>query len=507
MDTPSSKKCRKYWFGGQRSDAQDRAFEEALDSAHWQKGDVEDWDAYWFTGMPVPSVFKALGPGKTVNHIPGNNGLTVKSLLHDTLDKARGRLQGHPNADRFGFFPRVYSMPEDYFALQEAAADQPDKLWIQKPKGLSRGRGIQLLRDAALAPKSDDWMVQEYLHRPHLYDGHKYVLRCYVVVRSVDPLRVYWYKEGFAKLASEEYSTDPSSLKNLFVHLTNPDVNEENEDAPASVVFISFTKFRKWLRDQGHDDEKIFQELEDLIVLTMMSARERMLSRITVNEVHGDGCYELFGLDCMLDADLKPWILECNLSPSLDVCSAPEDGGIDEARIKRQVVFDIVSLIGANEDAPDWSDLKFEDKIKAQWDWEQSRIGDFRCVYPGKDPARYMTCFPVPRYSDVILAEHVTGNKAPPIELVSNDVDEFVADDALALFSRPQKQFYVPNPTAAWIWLQMAEGLPIAQIIEMLSGTGTGAETPSGARCVGYPCRLGSKRTGTPKRAIARASC
>ena len=469
MDKPSHKKNRKYWFGGQKSDGQDTAFEEALDSALWEKGKEEDWDAYWFTGMPGPSVFEALGPGTTVNHIPGNNGVTVKSLLFDTLDKARRRLEGHPNAARFGFFPRVYSMPEDYFALQEAAAAEPDKLWIQKPKGLSRGRGIQVLGDAALAPKSDDWMVQEYLHRPHLYDGHKYVLRCYVVVRSIDPLRVYWYEEGFAKLASEKYSTDPSSLKNLFVHLTNPDVNEENEDAPASVVFISFTKFRQWLRDQGHDDGKIFQELEDLIVLTMMSVRERMLRRVTASDVYADGCYELFGLDCMLDADLKPWILECNLSPSLDVCSAPEDGGIDEARIKRQVVFDIVSMIGANEEKPDWSALSFEDKIRAEWDWEQSRTGDFRNVFPGDDPARYLTCFPVPRYSDRVLAEHVLKQPLPEISLAPNDVAEFVADDALALFDKRQRQFFVPNQTAAWIWLQLAEGLSIEQIIDLLS--------------------------------------
>ncbi len=468
MDTPSNKTRRKYWFGGQKSDGQDKAFEEALNPEIWEKGNAEEWDAYWYTGMPVPSVFKALEPGKTVNHIPGNTGLTVKSLLHDTLDKARGRLKGHAHADRFGFFPRVYSMPEDYFALQEAAAEEPGKLWIQKPKGLSRGRGIQVLQDAALAPKSDDWMVQEYLHRPHLYDGHKYVLRCYVVVRSVDPLRVYWYKEGFAKLASEKYSTDPNSLKNLFVHLTNPDVNEGNEESPASVVFISFTKFRQWLHAQGHDDEKIFQDLEDLIVLTMMSARERMLSRVTANDVYADGCYELFGLDCMLDADLKPWILECNLSPSLDVCSAPEDGGIDEARIKRQVVFDIVSMIGANENHPDWSRLSFEEKIRAEWDWEQSRCGDFRSVFPGETPERYLTCFPVPRYSDLVLAEHAAGREMPSLSLEPNAVDEFVADDALALFSKQSESFFTPNPTASWIWLQLAEGLTPAQIIDLL---------------------------------------
>lgn len=469
MENPKSDRRRKYWFGGQKSDGQDTAFREALDPQIWEKGSEDDWDAYWFTGMPKATVFKKLGPGKTVNHIPGNNGVTVKSLLHDTLAKARRRLAGHSQGNRFDFFPQVYSMPQDYFALQESAAAQPNKLWIQKPKGLSRGRGIQVLEDAAVAPKSDDWLVQEYLDRPHLYDGHKYVLRCYVVVRGVDPLKVYWYKEGFAKLASEKYSTDPTSLKNLFVHLTNPDVNEENDEAPSSVIFISFEKYRQWLRDQGHDDGKIFQDLEDLIVLTFMSARERMRTRMVATDTDQDGCYELFGLDCMLDADLKPWILECNLSPSLDVCSAPEDGGIDEERIKRQLVVDIVSMIGANETKPDWSANSFAEKITAEWDWEKGRLGDFRSVYPGVDPSPYLTAFPVPRASDVVLAKHVLNGDVPEIGLVANEVEEFVLEDALALYSARNKQFYAPNQTASWIWLQMAEGLRPQEIIAQLS--------------------------------------
>ena len=470
MTTKTHGKPRKYWFGGKKTEGLDEAVQEALSDDRWELGSEENWDSYWFTGMPKASVFRALTPGKTVNHIPGNNGLTVKSMLYDTLEDGRKRVAGHPNEARFDFFPRSFVMPHAYFDLQEAAAADPEKLWIQKPKGLSRGRGIKVLKDASLAPKSEDWMVQEYLHRPHLYNGHKYVLRCYVVVRSVDPLRVYWYTEGFAKLASEKYSTDPASLSNLFVHLTNPDVNEGNDDAPASVVFISFTKYRQWLRDQGHDDAKIFQDLEDLIVLTMMSARERMRQRLLATDTHEGGCFELFGLDCMLDADLKPWILECNLSPSLDVCSAPEDGGIDEARIKRQVVFDLISMIGANEDVPDWSTAEtYEEGVRAQWDWEKERSGGFRCVYPGDNPEKYITSFPVPRYSDVVLAEHVMGRPLTAVDLVPNHVEEFVVDGALSLYAEPMQQFFAPNKTAAWIWLQLAEGKPVVEIIDELA--------------------------------------
>ena len=53
-------------------------------------------------------------------------------------------------------------------------------------------------------------------------------MRIYVVVTSFNPLRIYMYDEGLARFATEEYSNDPSILKNKFVHLTNFSINKKN---------------------------------------------------------------------------------------------------------------------------------------------------------------------------------------------------------------------------------------------------------------------------------------
>jgi tubulin polyglutamylase TTLL4 len=49
-----------------------------------------------------------------------------------------------------------------------------------------------------------------------------------VLVTSYDPLKVYLFKEGLTRFATEKYSTNLTSLKKRFVHLTNYSVNKRN---------------------------------------------------------------------------------------------------------------------------------------------------------------------------------------------------------------------------------------------------------------------------------------
>lgn len=53
--------------------------------------------------------------------------------------------------------------------------------------------------------KYDRCVVQRYMHKPYLIDGLKFDLRIYVLVAGIDPLRIFVYEEGLARLATEEY--------------------------------------------------------------------------------------------------------------------------------------------------------------------------------------------------------------------------------------------------------------------------------------------------------------
>ena len=52
-------------------------------------------------------------------------------------------------------------------------------MWIMKPVGSSRGRGISLLNDISGVSYGEAMVIQRYVARPLLLDGFKLDLRIY----------------------------------------------------------------------------------------------------------------------------------------------------------------------------------------------------------------------------------------------------------------------------------------------------------------------------------------
>ncbi|MFN2361187.1 MAG: amylase [Marinobacter sp.] len=464
---------RHYWTGGNRSYEQDRFFEASLDKDLWQKGDSPDkWNACWYTGMPDPEFFRYVGPDRKINHIPGNNALTVKSRLYQSLLTLRDRVSrqdsGHAGlTDRLQFFPRVYSMPGDYHAFQQEALDEPSKRWILKPKNAARGKGIELVKDPANVPMDSSWMVQEYIENPHTMHGRKYVLRLYVAVTSVEPLRVYLYRQGFAKLASAPY--DEENADNPYSYLTNPDVNALNLDADVPVEFVDLDRYRAWLREQGHDDDALFAGVEDMVALTCLSAVESMRERSRVVGADTRGCYELLGIDCLVDNKLKPWVLECNLSPSLEVCAGPESGGNIEEGVKGSLVADLVSLVGLNGKRETVPGASAEQQLILETENEHSRSGNFKRLLPSENPAAYLPFYTLPRLEDWVVAKALSGDGLPQPTLQRRCAEDMISEDRVYVYDTRLGHLSVLNETASLIWLMATDGIAPDDIADALT--------------------------------------
>ena len=62
-------------------------------------------------------------------------------------------------------------------------------------------------------------------------DGFKFDMRLYVLVASVDPLRIFLYDDGLIRMGTVEYEKPNSqNIKQSFMHLTNYAINKNNEN-------------------------------------------------------------------------------------------------------------------------------------------------------------------------------------------------------------------------------------------------------------------------------------
>ena len=55
-------------------------------------------------------------------------------------------------------------------------------------------------------------------------------IRLYVLVTSLEPLRLYLYDDGLIRIATEEYTEDPGTLNDACIHVCNYAINSKNTE-------------------------------------------------------------------------------------------------------------------------------------------------------------------------------------------------------------------------------------------------------------------------------------
>lgn len=85
---------------------------------------------------------------------------------------------------------------------------------------------------------AENTIIQKYIPNPLLLDGFKFDLRLYVLVTSFQPVEAFLYRRGFARLSSQPFSTDPATISNMFIHLTNSSIQRHSGSAAATVASL-----------------------------------------------------------------------------------------------------------------------------------------------------------------------------------------------------------------------------------------------------------------------------
>ncbi|XP_013186188.2 tubulin polyglutamylase ttll-4 isoform X2 [Amyelois transitella] len=303
-----------------------RLVKSECDTAECPQEETVEWIGIW--GKHMKSLmFRAIKDGQKMNHFPGTFQIGRKDRLWRNLQKLATKY----GVSEFGIMPKTYVLPHDMKLLKhdwEKHAANNEK-WIIKPPASARGTGIKVVSRWTQIPKKRAVVVQRYVSKPYLINGNKFDMRLYVLVTSVHPLRIYLYKDGLARFASVKYNDEVTSLNDRYMHLTNYSINRLSKNYTPNEDFAA-CEGHKWTlqalfqylkTEKNINTDALWDSLKDLVIKTIISGEASISSLTKANITSRYNCYELFGIDVLLDEKLKPWLLEVNISPSLHSAS------------------------------------------------------------------------------------------------------------------------------------------------------------------------------------------
>ena len=331
----------------------------------WKESEGNFPDIVWIDTAITPSMVRELQGISRINHFPGMQIICKKLEFALAMEGAKKLFP-----KQYRFIPKTYTSYAHYI---KSAQQLAGSMWyIAKPDAGCMGKGVYLTHNPKREHFTDDSVLQEYVKRPLLIDGHKFDMRLFVVVWSVSPLTLYIHKKGFLRLCTEQYQLpSKQNYDNMLIHLTNYAINKSSKKYAANSKYGGSESGSKrsldflfnYIETIGGDSDKVWDEICSLIVKTVLPVASHLNSVYcrTFSDDPNQRCFEVLGFDVLLDRELNPWLLEVNHRPSLS-CQSDFD-----YHIKKNLIEDVLRLLSVSSTSRPASHLVPE---------------DLQCVYP-----------------------------------------------------------------------------------------------------------------------------
>jgi tubulin--tyrosine ligase-like protein 12 len=209
------------------------------------------------------------------------------------------------------WFQRTYelntelpAMMGDFYRRERLGLDNH---WILKPTNMSRGMDTLvtnnldcIIRQMETGPK----ICQKYIERPLLINGKKFDLRFIVLLRSIEPLKLYCYDKFWVRTANKPFSLSYKSDPDYETHFT---VMNYSAYQLKTVMYHEFIE--SFERETGRAWAPVLENIYQVFRQVFLAAKK------SFPEMHNEKSRAIYGFDIMLDEDCVPKVLELNYCP------------------------------------------------------------------------------------------------------------------------------------------------------------------------------------------------
>eukprot|EP00347_Sterkiella_histriomuscorum_P014963 403358833 len=272
---------------------------------------------------------------------------------------------------------------QNCFKLLQSSHDYKN-LWLLKPTGLNRGRGIHIFKsldelkqilndfyDVKLSSqqspikeqqkkiqnaqvdihleeqdgnqnskqviekfKSYGFVVQKYIEKPLLFKNRKFDLRVWALINY--DMKCYVFKECYVRTSCEDYNLQEENLDKIYVHLTNNAIQKNSDNygkfedgnqislKELAVTIISYGLMI--IQDNLSEQLQNKQGLSGDEIKLMLEDQYKSLILHSLKAVKNKlkfqkHTFELVGYDFIVDEDLQSYIIEVNTNPCIEESS------------------------------------------------------------------------------------------------------------------------------------------------------------------------------------------
>lgn len=255
----------------------DRVFNR-LDFISVNATDGDDWDVLWSIEYPYlekreevfDPVFKPLRKHQRVNHFPGFNYITDKSFMTTRNRDIKRILPGFS-------FPRMIEEFKEYVKAN------PKARFVEK--GLSN-RGIRLVEKHEIKYERSNKYYQLFMEKPFLVGGRFMDFSTYLMVSSVNPLRLYRFiPEIHVRFCPKPYYPfDPKDLDKYvisdsrIIFLEHPDLR----DYYYKYGYSFKDSMEDYMQKQGHNVTELWRKIDETIVKLVLNNEKNIIYEVRI---------------------------------------------------------------------------------------------------------------------------------------------------------------------------------------------------------------------------------